>query len=59
MEEAQEQHQYKPRRPRSHEDRYLNDPRWETAKRLASECRFAECNVLVLRIMRSYGKIYS
>jgi len=40
-------------------NRYLNDPRWEEAKRLAEQSRFYECNDLVLQIMMDYGVITS
>jgi hypothetical protein len=56
MEEEQQQYQYKPRRMRTLEERYLNDPRWKQAQWLASQSRYAECAALVARIQRAYGK---
>lgn len=37
---------------------YFNDPRWKDAEKLAGEAKFAECQRLVEKIDRTYGKIY-
>jgi hypothetical protein len=44
--------------PEEHNQRYLNDPDWERATELASQSRFEECNKVVNRVLRRYGKVY-
>ncbi len=39
-------------------DKYQEDPRWEKAKELAKQGKFAECADLVYRINKEYGASY-
>jgi len=37
---------------------YFADPRWETARKLANESKYAECQRLVAKIDRDFGNNY-